>query len=189
MRVAAKRTAMREACVALFRAVNVGGRSLPMADLRAALEELGFAGVRTLLQSGNAVFTPPAAPGRTLERRIEAALVERFGLRADVFVRSRADVDAIVAANPFPHEAAHDPARLVVMVLEAAPSEDEAGAVRSAVVGREQVRRGTRHLYLYYPDGQGTSKLTNAVIERRLGMRGTARNWNTVLKIRDALAH
>jgi len=171
--------------IALLRAVNVGGRrKLAMADLRAMMAELGFAGVQTLIQSGNLVFD--AGRHRSdgeLERTLEAATQERFGLQADYLVRTADEWRAIVAANPFPDMARDDPAHLALMPLKAAPAADRIAALQAAIVGREQVRSRGRELYITYPDGAGTSKLTGALIERRLAVRGTARNWNTATKL------
>jgi uncharacterized protein (DUF1697 family) len=69
------------------------------------------------------------------------------------------------------------------MPLKSAPRAPQVEALRAAIKGRERVEVDGRHAYLFYPDGIGRSKLTNAVIESRLGARGTGRNWNTVQKL------
>jgi uncharacterized protein (DUF1697 family) len=76
-----------------------------------------------------------------------------------------------------------DPGHLVVMCLKAAPTTKNVLALEAKIPGREQIRADGKHLYITYPDGIGPSKLTNTVIEKTLGIRGTARNWNTVLKL------
>ena len=174
--------------IALFRAVNVGGRALlKMDELRGLLGRLGYIDPRTLLQSGNAVFGVPPGSGlrnaAALESEIEAALQKRLSLQADVFVRTADEWDDVIARNPFGEQASVDPARLVVMTLRDAPSPSAVKALQSAIKGRETVRGRERHLYIIYPDGQGQTKFTGNVIERVLGTRGTARNWNTVVKL------
>jgi uncharacterized protein (DUF1697 family) len=168
--------------VALLRAVNVGGRSLAMADLRKVAEGLGYGDVTTLLQSGNLVFD---AKGRAdaLEKALEAALKKQVGLEADVMIRTAGELDAVIAANPFPGEAKSDPGHLVVMFLKDRVSAKDVAALQDAVKGRELIRPDGRELYITYPDGIGRSKLTGAVIEKKLAVRGTARNWNTVTKL------
>ncbi len=89
----------------------------------------------------------------------------------------------VLDANPYLDMARDDPAHLIVMALKAQPDAAAVAALEAAIVGRETVRVAGRQLYIAYPGGIGTSKLTNAVIERRLGVRGTARNWNTAKKI------
>ena len=167
--------------IALLRAVNVGGVVLPMADLRAFFEKLGFDSVRTILQTGNVVFEG----GRRgdLEKLLEAEAARRMKLATTFLVRGADEWDAILEANPFPKMAKDDPARLVVMPLKDKPTAAGLAALRSANPGREQIEPGTRHLYIYYPDGQGRSKLNIRLIESKLGTRGTARNWNTAIKI------
>jgi uncharacterized protein (DUF1697 family) len=170
-------------CLALLRAVNVGGtKPVPMADLRALLADLGVIDVRTLLQSGNAVFRASGAAG-ALEARLERELAARLGVSTDVFVRTAAEWERIVEANPFRAEAKADPARFVLVTLKAKAAPKGLAALRAAIVGRERVEVRGREAYAVYPDGQGRSKLTLPLIEKHLGSRATARNWNTVLKL------
>jgi uncharacterized protein (DUF1697 family) len=154
-----------------------------MADLRDLVAELGGAGARTLLQSGNLVFHHARRRGVAVERLLEAALRERLTLETDVLVRTAVEWAALVAANPFPGAAAADPAHLLLMCLKDAPGRAQAAALQHAIPGRETARVVGRAAYLVYPDGIGTSKLTATVIEKALGARGTARNWNTVTKL------
>jgi uncharacterized protein (DUF1697 family) len=102
-------------------------------------------------------------------------------------VRSADEWADIVAKNPFADEARRDPAHLVVVALKTKPGASALAALQAAVSGPELIRAHGRELYVRYPAGQGRSKLTNAVIEKKLATRGTARNWNTALKL-DALA-
>ena len=168
--------------VALLRAVNVGGRSLAMNELRAMLEDLGLDDARTLLQSGNAVFRSAKAPP-ALESLLEKATARRFGLATEFFVRAAREWDAVIDGNPFQREANDDPSHLLVMPLKSVPAAAQVEALRAAIKGRERVAIEGRCAYLVYPDGIGRSKLTIAVIESRLGTRGTGRNWNTVQKL------
>jgi len=150
-----------------------------MADLRDLASELGFAEPRTLLQSGNLVFAGKGQ-AEALERTLEQALAQRLDLSTEAFVRSAADWAGAIARNPFPEEAGSDPSHLVLLPLKQAP---KAAALQAGIVGREQVRADGRHAYISCPDGIGRSKLTMAVIEKKLGTSGTGRNWNTVLKL------
>ncbi len=173
--------------VALLRAINVGGRTLAMADLRALLADLGLPGARTLMQSGNVVFEGAAKGttkiGTALECLLEQETEKRLRLEVDYLVRTAPEWRAIIAANPFRREAEDDPAHLVVIPLKAAATKAQMAALEAAIKGRERVRANGRELYIVYPDGIGRSKLTIALIERKLETRGTARNWNTVLKL------
>lgn len=170
--------------VALLRAVNVGGHNkVAMADLRDLFGELGFADAATVLQSGNVVFRGGRRSAAALEPLLEKNTADRLGVSCDYVVRSAAELQGIVGRNPFPKEATTNPGRLHVMFLKAAPSPGGVEAVVAATKGPEVLRADGRQLYLVYPAGIGASKLTGTLIERKLGVRGTARNWNTVLKL------
>jgi uncharacterized protein (DUF1697 family) len=171
--------------IALLRGINVGGNKLlAMSDLRTLAGELGFEAATTWLQSGNLVFkTPGKSAGSGLEDRLERETAKRLGVSADYIVRSPGELAQVVAANPFPKEAKDDPSHLLVMFLKTAVPAKSVAALQESVTGPETIRGSGKHLYIVYPAGMGTSKLTGAVIEKRLGTRGTARNWNTTLKL------
>jgi uncharacterized protein (DUF1697 family) len=172
------------ACIALLRAVNLGSHNkVSMADLRAFVEKLGGEDVKTVVQSGNLVFRSSVASPAKLEKQLEAEAAKRLGLATDFFVRTSEEWAAIVSANPFPKMAKDDPSHLVMMTLRDAPDAKAVDELRAAIKGREQVKTNGREAYFTYPDGIGNSKLTIAIIEKKLGTRGTARNWNTVLKL------
>jgi uncharacterized protein (DUF1697 family) len=170
--------------IALLRGVNVGGHNaVAMPELRDLLTQLGFESPRSLLQSGNLVFRGDSRTDADLERLLEAEADKRLGLHADFLIRSAKEWREVVARNPFRKEAERDPSHLVVMFLKSATNAKDVKAVQAAIAGSEIIRADGRHLYIVYPDGIGRSRLTNALLEKKLGIRGTARNWNTVLKI------
>ena len=170
--------------IALLRGVNVGGHNaVAMPELRDLLTRLGFESARSLLQSGNLVFRGDSRTDADLERLLEAEADKRLGLHADFLIRSAKEWREVVARNPFRKEAERDPSHLVVMFLKRAAKAKDVKAVQSAIAGSEIIRADRRHLYIVYPDGIGRSRLTNALLEKKLGIRGTARNWNTVLKL------
>ena len=173
------------AYIALLRGINVGGRQkLAMADLRALLASLGYEAVSTHLQSGNAVFATARDDADGLAGEIEAGIARDLGLDVRVLLRTRDELAAVVAANPFP-QAAADPARLLVTVLSAQPAADRFASIDPARFAPDEFRLGDRVIYAWYPNGIGRSKLTNDVWERRLAVTGTARNWNTVRRLAE----
>jgi uncharacterized protein (DUF1697 family) len=89
----------------------------------------------------------------------------------------------IIANNPFPDAAANDPSHLIVMFLKGPPTTEAVKTLQAAIKGSEVISADGRQLYMIYPDGMGQSKLTGTLIERKLATRGTARNWNTVIKL------
>jgi uncharacterized protein (DUF1697 family) len=170
--------------VGLLRAVNVAGHnSVAMADLRDLFERLGLRDARTLLQSGNVVFGGPETGSTGLERLLEAGAAEHLGLEIDFFIRSAREWRSAVERNPFPDAARRNPARLALFALKRTPAAAAVKALADGIKGRETLHADGRHLYVLYPDGMGRSRLTVSLIERTLGGRGTARNWNTVLKL------
>ncbi len=176
------------AYLALLRAINVGGRNrVGMADLRELVAELGFTDPRTLLQTGNLVFRGASRSAARLEVTLEKEVGRRLGVETDIFVRTVAEWDKVMDGNPFPKEAERDPAHLLVMALKEAPGKTRVADLRGAIRGRETVEVVGRQAYLVYPDGIGRSKLTIALIEKKLGTRGTARNWNTVQKLAELM--
>jgi uncharacterized protein (DUF1697 family) len=170
-------------CIALLRGINVGGnRMVAMAALRSAFEELGFTGVKTLLQSGNVVFRGAAKPTAALEVRLEKEIGRRIGFTPDFHVRTAEEWRAIIAGNPFAECAARTPAHLLVTFFKAPLDRAAVKALQAAIPGREIVHADGRHLYMTFPDGIGRSKAP-ALMDQTLGVRGTARNWNTVTRL------
>jgi uncharacterized protein (DUF1697 family) len=172
--------------IALLRGINVGGnRLIAMSELREFLEAAGCERPRTLLQSGNLVFGSQKRTGAAVEKWLEAEAAKRLHLTMEIFVRTPEEWREIIARNPFRDEAKRTPALVHVIALKHAPSKPAVAALQAAIVGREVIVAGSRHLYAMYPDGAGQSRLTAAVIDAKLGTRCTARNWNTVLKLAE----
>jgi uncharacterized protein (DUF1697 family) len=170
--------------IALLRAVNLGGATqISMTALREELVHLGCTGVSSLLQSGNLVFDSTETDAARLEARLESSVERDLHFSTEFMVRSAPEWARIVAGNPFPREATSDPGHLLVTVLKAAPRPAQWTALAAAIPGREKVLGRGREGYFHYPDGVGRSKLTATLIERHLGVRGTSRNWNTVLRL------
>jgi uncharacterized protein (DUF1697 family) len=167
-----------------LRAVNLSGRRLLMADFKRVLADVGHPLAQTVVATGNAVIEATAADA-ALEAKIEEGLETALGQSTEVFVRDAAQLAAIVAANPFPDMARDDPSHLVVVFLKGEPTTAAVAALRDKIKGPEAVAAGPGCLYAAYPEDIGHSKLTAAVIERALRLRGTARNWNTVLKVTE----
>jgi uncharacterized protein (DUF1697 family) len=170
--------------VALLRGINVGGhKQVAMSELRDLLEALGLAGAKSLLQSGNLVFQSDRRTRAELERLLEVETAKRLKVSVDYLVRSAEEWEKMIARNPFPNEAKRDPSHLLVMFLKSAPPAKDVRAFQAAIEGPETMRSDGAHLYVVYPAGIGRSKLTHTLIEKKLGIRGTGRNWNTVLKL------
>ena len=172
--------------VALLRAVNVGGRKLPMAALRALCEDLGWDEVATYIQSGNIVFEAAGKP-ETLAAALEKAIAERFGLDVPVIVRTADQWAKYPAANPFPEAARDGPNRLMLLLSKRPPASDAAAKLQQRAADGEKLERSGDALWIHYPAGAGRSKLSPSLIDRLVGSPATARNYRTVLKLQEML--
>ena len=167
--------------IVFLRGINLGSRNrIAMAELREALTDLGYEDVRTHLQSGNVVLTSAATPAK-VQGDIEQEIAERFGLEIGVVVRTRAELAAVVERDPL-GDVATNTSRYLVSFLSAKPSAAAVRELKKADVSPEQFVLSGRELYAWHPAGVHRSKL-NPLVERRLGVTATARNWNTVQRL------
>jgi len=172
--------------LALLRAVNVGGRKLPMAELKALCGELGWSDVATYIQSGNLLFSAPGKPAE-LEAQLERAIAARFGYHSDVMIRSTPEWARLVAENPFPEAAEAEPNRLLAGLAKHPIAPGAADAIAARAAAGERVAQTADALWFHYAEGVGTSKITPALIDKAAGSPVTARNWRTLLKLKEML--
>jgi uncharacterized protein (DUF1697 family) len=172
--------ASKQNWVVLFRGLNVGGNHLvPMKALVAALEALGYSGVKTYLQSGNVLLQAPAKVSREkLEAAIADQLLAKHGFRPRVLALQREELQAAVDANPFKNVLG-DPRTLHLFFLATKPTAPNLTAMNAVKTKTEAFVLEGRAYYLHTPDGFGKSKLA-AQAEKLLGVDATARNWRTV---------
>ena len=172
--------------VALFRGINVGkAKRVAMADLRALLDELGYADVATLLNSGNAVFTGNAEPAATHAARIREAVRARLGVDALVIVKSARDIAAIITGNVLGKVAA-DHSRLLVAMTNDTRGLAKVKQLARGQWGAEKLHVGRHAGYVWCPDGILESKAAAALL-KGLSDTGTTRNWGTLNRIHAKL--
>jgi uncharacterized protein (DUF1697 family) len=168
--------------VALLRGINLGkARQVDMTRLREVLTARGHGEVRTHLRSGNVVLDS-AMPEADLADDLSAAIGEEFGFDVPVVVRTGTELAAVVAGDPFA-TVATDPARYLVTFMAEPPDPAGVDALPSADSGDYLVRG--RELYLWLPDGIQNTPLASWKWDRLLGRPGTARNWNTVVRLAE----
>ena len=172
--------------VALLRGINVGGRVLPMAELRALCAEVGWEDVRTYIQSGNIVFAAGEKPA-ALESQLEQAIEDRFGMKVPTIIRTSAQWRDCLAANPFPEAARETPAWLLLMVGKTAPPNGIEAAMEATGQDGEQVRSAGGILWLSYPAGVGQSKMVWPKKFDGEPFVATTRNYRTAVKLREML--
>jgi uncharacterized protein (DUF1697 family) len=173
--------------IALLRAVNVGGRKLPMAELRDLCgEDLGWGAIETYVQSGNIAFTAPGKAAE-IESALEQAVAVRFGFHSEAMVRTAAQWRTMADSNPFADESKREPGRVLVGVPKRALAPAAAAGIAARAAAGERVEAAGGALWFHYPEGVGRSKLTPSLIDRLAGSPVTARNWRTVLALREML--
>lgn len=171
--------------VALFRGINVGkAKRVAMADLRKLLEKLGYSGAKTLLNSGNAVFSGDRGAPAAHAKRIHDAVANQLGVDARVIVKSAEDVAGIMAGNKL-EKIATDHSRLLVAVTDEPKVLAGIKPVAARGWGAEQVHLGKHAVYIWCADGILESQALSAVLKALDG--GTTRNWATLGKIHDLL--
>ena len=169
--------------ILLLRGINVGGNNrIGMAPLREALEAAGFTGVKTFLQSGNAVVTASSASPAKVAREVEQVIEDAFGLSIKVVVRSRRQIEKVVAADPFAG-VADKPKWYLVNFCDPAPDPAKLAHLDAGEFEPERWALDGDTLYCWYPNGLQNSKLDKAIAKAKLGVTVTARNWNTVNKL------
>jgi uncharacterized protein (DUF1697 family) len=171
---------------ALLRGINIGpSKRISMPALREIVESLGHRDVETYLQSGNVVFTPAKGAPRALGQAIEAATGEATGHEVPVLVRTGRELADVVAANPYPVD---DPTRVVVAFLGEAVQPSRLGLGDPSVYAPDELTQIGRELFISVPNGQGRSKLMEALTKRRLPTVVTVRNWRTVVALAEMTA-
>lgn len=170
--------------IALFRGINVGGKStLPMKELVAILEGLGARRVRTYIQSGNAVLESDERDASRLCSRMRSAILERRGFEPHVLLLAPEDLESAIRDNPFP-EAEAEPKSLHAGFLAARPEKPDLKGLEGLRCNGERFVLTDRVFYLHAPEGVGRSRLA-AGAERLIGVPMTDRNWRTVCKVRE----
>ena len=172
--------------VALLRAVNVGGRKLPMADFRMQVARLGWTNVATYIQSGNLVFDADCSPAEA-EAAIEALIRTQHGYEAPAIVRTRDQWAGYPGGNPFPDAARDTPNFLLMLVAKDRLKADAAEVIQARATAGEQVRKVGETLWIHFPEGSGTSKITPAIMDKAMGSTATSRNYRTVSTLLDML--
>jgi uncharacterized protein (DUF1697 family) len=175
---------MTDCRIILFRGMNTGGVRAPVAEQRAMAERMGLKNPRTLLASGNLLVESDRDPA-ALEGEVEAAMERTFGLKIAAMVRTADQWAGLIAACPFPAEAAAHPSKTLLMIMKDGVKDGPVEALRGFATGDERVETTSGALWFFHPDGIGQSKMAEKASQVRLTGMGTARNWNTVLKLAE----
>lgn len=170
--------------VALLRAVNVGGQTLKMDALRKAMQLLPVSGVSTYIQSGNLLFSADGT-ATDWQDRIRRLKLDHFGMDITTLVLTGDDIAAALALNPY--KTGEDDVNPYFVFLMEQPDDTGIEALAEIDFGRDTYALRDRFVYVCYAEGAGSSKLTTATIERKLGVKGTMRNQKTVRRLLELL--
>jgi uncharacterized protein (DUF1697 family) len=166
--------------ISMLRGVNVGGGKMEMEKLRRLYEVLGFKSVRSYIQSGNVLFECPGGKhdDSEISDTIEKQIKKAFDMDVPVLIRTDEEIRGIIRNNPF---AKKDPTKLHVTFLRSAPMQNPPiEEIRKVKDAKEEFAIMGKEVYLFLPNGYGTSKLSNTFFERKLKVAATTRNWRTV---------
>ncbi|MGD9899957.1 MAG: DUF1697 domain-containing protein [Calditrichaceae bacterium] len=171
--------------ISLLRGINVSGhKKIKMADLRAKYESLGLKNVITYIQSGNIIFDAESPDRTGLKKEIEKAIEQRYKFHVPIEIRTVGEIENIIRNCPF---GLVDPVVegtiLSVTFLSSEPSEKRVSEIQNFADASEKLVVNGNEVYLYSPNGYGKTKLSNAFLEKKLGVAATTRNWKTVHKL------
>jgi uncharacterized protein (DUF1697 family) len=170
--------------ICMLRGVNVGGHNLIKMDaLKVLCVSLKLKDPQTYVQSGNVIFRTEEKDATKLARRLQDALEKKFGFRPGVMLRTASELRDTIARNPFAGRNGIEPGKLLVNFLADDPGKDARKQAQAIKTAPEELHIIGREVFIYFPDGQGRSKLPWPKIERALGTSATGRNWNSVTKI------
>ncbi len=174
---------MAKRFVVLPRGINVGkGNRVPMAQLRSVLADVGYTDVATVLQSGNVIVTSPIDSPREVALAMERLLSEGFDVNVRCMVRTADQVRAVLKHDPL-REAVTNPSRYLVNFLSDEPQPGLVTEILAEDHSPEAIAIEGAEAYVWTPDGVARMTLSYGLLEKRLGVTATARNWNTVQKI------
>ncbi len=174
-----------ETYISILRGINIGGKTLEMADLRKMIEKMGFKNVSTYIQSGNVFFQYQIEKPNVLEKMIQDRIKSDFGMDVSVIILTPEKLERIIHTNPFKDNPTKESQFLHVTFLQTKPGSYDRESILSKKSGREEIMFSDEAVYMYCPNGYGNSKLSNNLFENKLKVVATTRNWKTTLKLAE----
>jgi len=166
--------------LAILRGINVSGnRTIKMDALRQMFADMGFSGIKSYIQSGNVIFQSGNSDDTTLEKMISTEIFAQFGFEVPVIVISLKEMKTILDNNPYLSDKTKDISHLHITFLAAKPLQTLVDKLNADESLTDKFKVGERAIYLYCPNGYSKTKITNGLIENRLKIVATTRNWKT----------
>ena len=171
--------------ISILRGINVGGhKKILMADLKNLYAQLGFTNVISYIQSGNVVFDSNISDVNQIITSIEKAITTRYGFDVPVIIRTHAEIKKVFENSPFEEiDLKTEGSKYFLTMLSDLPSNENIETLLGFVKPPESLQITGNNIYIHYPNGAGRKKLTNALIENKLKVKVTSRNWKTVVKL------
>lgn len=170
--------------IAMLRGINIGPhKRMKMEKLRASCEGLGFAKVKTYIQSGNVIFRAGKLSSGALSKKMGECILRDFGFSSDVISRTRDEMKRIIDDNPFVKERGMDVSKLHVVFLPQTPTPTALKKLQQLTLAPDRVHPSGSEIYFYFPNGVSGSSLWKHPLDKVLSVAGTMRNWNTVNKL------
>jgi uncharacterized protein (DUF1697 family) len=171
--------------ISILRGINVGGKNkIQMNGLKSLYENLKFTNVVTYIQSGNIIFETDSNPAtKYFSKLIEEAIYEHYKFSVPVIIRSLEEMKNVILTNPFIAERAINIEKLHVTFLSEVPESYLVSNIKSLIFLPDRFKIIEREVYLYCPNGYGTTKLNNSFFESKLKITASTRNWNTINKL------
>lgn len=171
--------------ISLLRGINVSGqKKILMNDLKTLYEGLGFEDVSTYIQSGNVIFNTTIRNRSALTNRIENAIEKKYQFHVPSELRTNREFADIIHECPYGSKGmAQEGTKILVSFLSARPQKNKLDEIMTYAAADERLVLKDREIYLYCPNGYGRSKLSNAFLEKKLGVGATTRNWKSVIAL------
>ncbi len=171
--------------ISILRGINVGGhKKILMADLKKLYTNLGFENVVSYIQSGNVIFDSSINTSDDLKQMIQEIITSNYSFEVPVIIRTVKDLETVIKEDPFIEiDKTENGSKLHVAFLSETPEVQALQNLIDFIKESEECVLIDNHLYIWYPNGAGRSKLTTQVIERKLDVQATLRNWKTALKM------
>ena len=171
--------------ISVLRGINVGGhKKILMVDLKNLYKKLGYTQILSYIQSGNVVFDSDNGDRNFIVSAIETAISKQYGFDVTVIIRTHAEIKHAIKNMPYGDiDLVADGAKYFLTLLSENPSKENSQLLMGYVKPPEQMTIEGNHIYTHYPNGAGRSKLTNALMENKLKVKATSRNWKSLVKL------
>jgi uncharacterized protein (DUF1697 family) len=173
--------------ISFLRGVNMTGHnSIRMADLSELYKNLGFSDAVTFIQSGNVIFSSAGkATSADIAEKIEKGILDSFSYKIPVMIRTLPEMEDLLSSNPFLKEEKFDPAKMAVIFLHEIPLDINIQNIINVDYPPDKFKIIGKEIFIFCPNGFGRTKLYTTFFEKKINVKGTARNWKTITTVFD----